>query len=92
MVIGTMNTLDRSTFDIDYALHRRFYFYEVPPSELRLRNIMASNKVEAGLQDMIVTAFTGTRQQGYEVGHAYFKDVKQAEDVRTSAAPVEAVA
>jgi 5-methylcytosine-specific restriction protein B len=82
-ILGTMNTLDRSTFDIDYALRRRFYFYEVPPSEARLRTIMAGNEVEAGLQDLVVAAFTGTQGQGYELGHAYFKDVKQADDVRT---------
>ena len=82
-IIGTMNTLDRSTFDIDYALRRRFYFYEVPPSEVRLRSIFKANEVEAGLQDLCVAAFTGTRHQGYELGHAYFKDVKQPEDVRT---------
>lgn len=82
-IIGTMNMLDRSTFDIDYALRRRFYFYEVPPSETRLRNIMTGNNVDAALQDLVVAAFTGTRGLGYEVGHAYFKDVKQAEDVRT---------
>jgi MoxR-like ATPase len=82
-IIGTMNTLDRSTFDIDYALRRRFYFYEVPPSETRLRNIMTGNEVDPALQDLVVAAFTGTRGQGYEMGHAYFKDVKQADDVRT---------
>jgi hypothetical protein len=82
-LLGTMNTLDCSTFDIDYALRRRFYFYEVPPSETRLRGILTGNKVEAALQDLIVAAFTGTRHQGYDVGHAYFKDVKQPDDVRT---------
>lgn len=82
-IIGTMNTLDRSTFDIDYALRRRFYFYEVPPSETRLRNIMTGNEVDAGRQDLVVTAFAGTRGQGYELGHAYFKDVKRGDDVRT---------
>ncbi len=82
-IIGTMNTLDRSTFDIDYALRRRFYFYEVPPSEGRLRSILTGNGVDAGLQDLCVGALTGTRHQGYELGHAYFKDVRQPEDVRT---------
>ncbi len=82
-ILGTMNTLDRSTFDIDYALRRRFYFYEVPPSEERLRSILKGNGVDAGLQDLCVAALTGTKHQGYELGHAYFKDVKQPDDVRT---------
>jgi len=82
-ILGTMNTLDRSTFDIDYALRRRFYFYEVPPSQERLRSILKGNEVDAGLQDLCVAALTGAKHQGYDLGHAYFKDVKKPEDVRT---------
>jgi Cdc6-like AAA superfamily ATPase len=37
-IIGTMNTADRSTGQIDYAIRRRFAFYPVLPKKLNIQN------------------------------------------------------
>ena len=39
-IIGTMNTLDKSTVDIDFALMRRFKFFEVSPNAEVLRKVL----------------------------------------------------
>jgi MoxR-like ATPase len=81
VIIGTMNTIDRSTTDLDFALRRRFYFFEVPPRVDWLEQILAKNAVDDALKESIKGAFIRT-QPIYPLGHAYFKDVGTAEDVR----------
>jgi len=81
VVIGTMNTIDRSTTDLDFALRRRFYFFEVPPREKWLEQILAKNGVKDALKEAIKEAFIKT-QSIYPLGHAYFKDVKTPDDVK----------
>ena len=48
-IIGTMNTLDKSTVDIDFALMRRFKFFEVGPDTEVLRKILRENGVDSDL-------------------------------------------
>jgi 5-methylcytosine-specific restriction protein B len=81
VIIGTMNTIDRSTTDLDFAMRRRFYFFEVPPRVEWLEQILAKNGVKNTLKEAIKEAFKKT-QPIYPLGHAYFKDVETAEDVR----------
>jgi len=81
VVIGTMNTIDRSTTDLDFAMRRRFYFFEVPPRVEWLEQILAKNGVKDALKEAIKEAFIKA-QDIYPLGHAYFKDVEIAEDVR----------
>jgi 5-methylcytosine-specific restriction endonuclease McrBC GTP-binding regulatory subunit McrB len=81
VVIGTMNTLDRSTTDLDFALRRRFYFFQVPPRREWLEQILTKNEVEASLREAIKEAFDRTLPI-YPLGHAYFKEVETAEDIR----------
>lgn len=80
IVIGTMNTIDRSTVDLDFALRRRFFFFEIPPREKWLDQILDKNNVDEELKESIIEAFVQT-QQIYPLGHAYFKDVETIEDV-----------
>lgn len=82
VIIGTMNTIDRSTTDLDFALRRRFYFYEVAPRVELLEKILVNNGVKGTLLDNIKEAFVKT-QPLYPLGHAYFKDVQASDDVRT---------
>jgi 5-methylcytosine-specific restriction protein B len=81
VIIGTMNTIDRSTTDLDFALRRRFYFFKVPPRPEWLEQILTKNGVDNTLKESIKEAFTKT-QPIYPLGHAYFKEVGTAEDVR----------
>ena len=84
IIIGTMNTIDRSTTDLDFALRRRFYFFEVPPQVERLEQVLTENgkrKVDDRLKEALKEAFVKT-QPIYPLGHAYFKDVETPEDVR----------
>ena len=80
-LIGTMNTLDKSTVDIDFAFMRRFKFFEVPPSTENLRKILKENKMEDDLIEKVVSVFE--KIQGiFPLGHAYFKDAKTKNDLK----------
>jgi len=80
-IIGTMNTLDKSTVDIDFALMRRFKFFEVGPDVEVLRRILKENGMESDLIEKIVEVFKKI-QEFYPLGHAYFKDVKSKQDLK----------
>lgn len=80
IIIGTMNTLDKSTIDIDYALRRRFYFYNVKPDVKRLVDILKQNGAEGATISKVVEIFNNI-QKVYPIGHAYFKDVKEETDL-----------
>lgn len=82
VIVGTMNTIDRSTVDLDFALRRRFYFFEVPPRPGWLEKILRARHVDRALLERIREAFIKT-QPIYPLGHAYFKDVQTVEDVRS---------
>ena len=80
-IIGTMNTLDKSTVDIDFALMRRFKFFEVSPDTEVLRKILRENGVDSDLIEKIVDIFKKI-QEFYPLGHAYFKDIKSKQDLK----------
>jgi len=80
-IIGTMNTLDKSTVDIDFALMRRFKFFEVGPDTEVLKKILKENRVDSDLIEKIVDVFEKI-QEFYPLGHAYFKDVKSKQDLK----------
>jgi len=80
-IIGTMNTLDKSTVDIDFALMRRFKFFEVGPDIEVLKKILKENGVDSNLIEKIVDVFEKI-QEFYPLGHAYFKDVKSKQDLK----------
>lgn len=84
VIIGTMNTLDRSTMDLDFALRRRFYFYEVLPDPKKLEQVVTNNETRTVDPDFLAAlsdAFVRT-QGTYQLGHAYFKDVATPDDLR----------
>lgn len=80
-IIGTMNTADRSVGHIDYAIRRRFAFYDVPPS----RDTIKSAKAKALFDE--VEALFETDGNGYlspdfnasdvQLGHSYFLPSKK---------------
>lgn len=80
-ILGTMNTLDKSTVDMDFAFMRRFKFFEVPPSIETLRKLLEENGVERDLVGKVTDMFQKMREV-YPLGHAYFKDVKNKNDLK----------
>lgn len=80
-IIGTMNTLDKSTVDIDFAFMRRFKFFEVSPSTEILKKMLKENGVEHELVEKIVATLEKI-QEVFPLGHAYFKDVKTKQDLK----------
>jgi len=80
-ILGTMNTLDKSTIDMDFAFMRRFKFFEVDPSSGILRKLLEDNGVEKELVEKVTTVFEKI-QSIYPLGHAYFKDVKSKNDLK----------
>lgn len=80
-IIGMMNTADRSLAILDYALRRRFAFYEMGPAfdNERFRAMVESVKNEKfsklieGVKNLnkIISA-DNTLGRGFQIGHSYF--------------------
>ena len=82
-IIGTMNTADRSLALVDYALRRRFAFFDVEPAFEHggfVRKLVALG-VDAALRNRIVERFKLLNERiaddqnlgtGFRVGHSYF--------------------
>ncbi len=80
-IIGMMNTADRSLAMIDYALRRRFSFFEIEPGfeskgfkkyQLELNNETFSNlisKIEELNREIMLDKSLG---KGFCIGHSYF--------------------
>ncbi|MGE4234157.1 MAG: McrB family protein [Bacteriovoracia bacterium] len=87
-LIGTMNTADRSLSIIDYALRRRFCFFEIDPAitnprfeaHLKMKGLSQAeitnlqNKIEELNNTIRTTDFLG---RGFEIGHSYFCSSKK---------------
>ncbi len=83
-IIGMMNTADRSLALIDYALRRRFIFFELGPQfdNPAFRNRLAEAGVPASLAERIITRIARVNEEiiadeknlgrGFAIGHSYF--------------------
>jgi hypothetical protein len=83
-LVATLNDLDKSTYDLDFAFRRRFGQIEATPNTDALENVVRN----AGCNDqdfirILRGMFNGT-QQIYPLGHAYFKSVKDRETLRAT--------
>lgn len=71
----TMNTVDKSTEDVDDALIGRLAAIEVPPRVEDLLSILEQNLVEQATRTKLSRLF-GSIQSLYPLGHGYFSTLK----------------
>ncbi len=82
-IIGTMNTADRSLALIDYALRRRFCFFELEPAfdninfKEHLKNQGLNEQLIAKINNKITKINSEiendiTLGKGFKIGHSYF--------------------
>ena len=88
-IIGLMNTADRSLALLDYALRRRFAFFEMKPGFTtdgfkEYRDSLKSdkfNRLIACVEDLNNTiADDDSLGEGFRIGHSYFCNLKEATD------------
>lgn len=79
IIIGTMNTADRSIALLDVALRRRFFFLEFAPDSEFLRHWLAGNGADPDLvdkvpklMDVINERLTTYLDRNHQIGHTYF--------------------
>jgi MoxR-like ATPase len=76
IVLGTMNSADRSIALLDLALRRRFHFVEVQPKEEVLRAYLLRHRREEWIADLLGALNSELERAGIErdrlVGHSHF--------------------
>lgn len=81
-LIGTLNNLDKSTYDLDFAFRRRFGQVDVvPDADLLEQVVKAANCRDEDFVRILRSAFN-EMQVHFPLGHAYFKSVKDRESLR----------
>jgi len=85
VIIGTMNNLDKSTEEMEFALRRRFSEIEVPPSTEELRNILSKQEDydwDPDELDELALLLNMVNDEGeYPLGHTYFKDTEGLDEL-----------
>ena len=88
-IIGMMNTADRSLALLDYALRRRFAFFEMKPAfeTTKFENYIKglhNTKLKALIDAVKVLngkiAGDPSLGVGFCIGHSYFSDLKKVDD------------
>lgn len=75
-IIGTMNTVDKSIRNVDFAIRRRFEFFECPPSHNILEKYYEKNKNE--VKDLIKGFIKLNKEleekidKHHTIGHSFF--------------------
>lgn len=76
MIVGTMNTADRSIQLLDSALRRRFRFEELLPDYDKIENTKAKSILEK-----INARIRGLLDKDHQIGHSYFIEAKSDLDI-----------
>ncbi|MHC1745527.1 MAG: AAA family ATPase [Negativicutes bacterium] len=88
-IIGMMNTADRSLAMIDYALRRRFAFFDFEPAfesqgfknyQTKVANNKFDALVETVKQMNIAIMEDSSLGSGFRIGHSYFCNGEEVED------------
>ena len=88
-IIGTMNTADRSLAMIDYALRRRFAFFEMKPAfesegfrkyQYGLENDKFNRLIDCVISLNHSIADDESLGEGFCIGHSYFCDIEEIKE------------
>lgn len=92
-IIGMMNTADRSLAMLDYALRRRFAFFDMKPGfetdrfteyRMKLNNSKFDKLINAVESLNNAIALDDSLGEGFKIGHSYFCNLKNVNDKRLS--------
>ena len=88
-IIGMMNTADRSLAMLDYALRRRFAFFEMQPGfendgfrayRMALQSDRFNRLIQCVENLNNVIAADESLGEGFRIGHSYFCNLKEADE------------
>ena len=86
-IIGMMNTADRSLAMVDYALRRRFAFYEMEPGFETDGFKEYQDRISSTKLNSLITCvkrmnveISNDFGQGFCIGHSYFCNLEEATD------------
>jgi MoxR-like ATPase len=80
-IIGTMNSADRSIAFVDYALRRRFAFYELEPAKEKVPDVKIG---DVGLREFFENLNKYLEKKidrDHRIGHSYFMNIKDGDKV-----------
>jgi MoxR-like ATPase len=82
LIIGTMNSVDRSIAIVDFALRRRFRFFKCMPESSILKNWLDSKNIQEPLKEKILNFSEEINSEilkdekklsdHYQIGHVFF--------------------
>lgn len=87
-IIGMMNTADRSLAMLDYALRRRFAFFDIAPGfeserfkkyQEELRSERFDSLVSCIMRLNEAIAFDDTLGEGFQIGHSYLCNISESD-------------
>ncbi len=76
VIIGTMNTADRSIAFIDVALRRRFYFHSLYPIEEKI-----TDGTKKGIMEILNKFIVDKRGIDFAIGHSYFLNENSVKNI-----------
>jgi MoxR-like ATPase len=80
-IIGTMNSADRSIAFVDYALRRRFAFYELEPVKEKVPDVKIGDVSLREFFENLNKYLEQELDRDHRIGHSYFMNIKGEDKV-----------